>query len=37
MGAEPACVKSADFDQSGFVDSDDFVAFNTAFETPCNP
>ncbi|MDX2017206.1 MAG: FG-GAP repeat protein [Planctomycetota bacterium] len=35
FGPNPGCVKSADFDQSGFVDVDDFVAYLAAFEVGC--
>jgi hypothetical protein len=31
----PGCFDSADYDQSGFIDSDDFIAYVQAFEAGC--
>jgi hypothetical protein len=35
FGPNPDCFKSADFDQSTFVDVDDFVAYFAAFQAGC--
>jgi hypothetical protein len=35
FGPNPTCVKSADFDGTGFIDADDFVAFLAAFQAGC--